>query len=287
MNSRQPPGAKIARPELALKSKSTGKLWKNSKGLHWLDTAATEVWDYNIAIAKDVVNRGLDEINFDYIRFPSDGNLDDITYPIWKSKTPKTTVVKNFYAHVRNALPNARLSADVFGMTTTNSDDLGIGQRLEDALPYFDAVAPMVYPSHYVSGFIGQKNPATAPYEIVKYSIEKALEKITNYRNAWLLAARSGDAARLAKMPAIRAKLRPWLQDFNLGATYRAKEVLAQIKATTDALRGCGDACDEKIYDDLLGSTVEGWMLWNAGNIYTNDALKKETSDASGTTTTQ
>ena len=266
----------LIRPELALKSKSTGKLWKNSRGLYWLDTAAVPVWDYNIAIAKDMVTRGFDEINFDYIRFASDGNLEDIIYPIWKSKTPKAVTVKKFYSYLRNALPNAHLSADVFGMTTTNSDDLGIGQHLEDALPYFDVVAPMVYPSHYGSGFIGQKNPAEAPYEVVKYSIEKAIEKIKNYRTSWLLAARSGDKARLEKLPEFRGVIRPWLQDFNLGATYRAKEILAQIKATTDALRGCNDACDNQIHDELLGKEVGGWMLWNASNIYTNDALQKE-----------
>lgn len=265
----------LVRPELALKSKSTGKLWKNSRGLYWLDTSAKEVWDYNIAIARDMAARGFDEINFDYIRFPSDGNLDDIVYPKYKNTTPKATVVKNFYAHLQSALPGIRLSADVFGMTTTNADDLGIGQRLEDALPYFDAIAPMVYPSHYIPGFIGQKNPATAPYEVVKYSLEKALEKIKNYRAGWLLAARSGDAARLGTMPEAKAKLRPWLQDFNLGATYRAKEILAQIKATTDALQG----------DEPLGEKVDGWMLWNARNIYTNDALQKEIVSTATTTT--
>jgi hypothetical protein len=270
----------IAHPELALKSKSTGKLWKDNKGLHWIDAAATAAWDYNIEIARDMLSRGFDEINFDYIRFPSDGNLDDILYPISNNKTVKAAVIKKFYAYLRAALPNARLSADVFGMTTTNSDDLGIGQHLEDALPYFDVVAPMVYPSHYVAGFIGQKNPAAAPYEIVQYSIAKALEKIKNYRATWLLAARSGDAARLTKTPEAKAKLRPWLQDFNLGATYRAKEILAQIKATTDAIRGC-ETCDEVIHDELLGEDVDGWMLWNASNVYTSDALKKDPAENS------
>ncbi len=276
----------IAHPEWTLKSKSTGKLWKNNKGLYWLDAGAKPVWDYNIAIARDMLSRGFDEINFDYIRFPSDGNLEDIAYPISKNGHPKATIIKNFYAYLRSALPNGRLSADVFGMTTTNSDDLGIGQHLEDALPYFDVVAPMVYPSHYGSGFIGQKNPAEAPYEVVKYSIAKALEKIKNYHTSWILAARSGDEARLAKLPEFRGKLRPWLQDFNLGATYRAKEILAQIKATTDAIRNCGETCDVEIHDELLGGQVDGWMLWNAGNVYTSDALKKDSLPMERATTT-
>ena len=132
----------------------------------------------------------------------------------------------------------APLSIDLFGMTTTNTDDLNIGQNLENALKYFDYVSPMVYPSHYPKGFNGYANPAAKPYEIVKFSMNSAVE-------------------RAVKASTTPLKLRPWLQDFNLGATYDAPMVRAQIQAT---------------YDSHLNS----WMLWNASNRYTIKALDKQ-----------
>ena len=127
------------------------------------------------------------------------------------------------------------ISVDLFGMTTTNSDDLNIGQILEYAAPYVDYIAPMVYPSHYPKTFQGFANPAEHPYEVVKFAMEKGVEK--------LIAASSTPS-----------KLRPWLQDFDLGATYDASMVRAQIQATYDA-------------------GLTSWMLWDAANRYTRDAL--------------
>lgn len=280
----------LLRPDLALQSKSTGKLWKNYKGLTWLDTASKAVWDYNIEIAKDALSRGFDEINFDYIRFTSDGNLADIKYPVWDGKTPKREVIRQFFAYLRDALPEAKLSADLFGMVTTNKDDLGIGQTLEDALPYFDAIAPMVYPSHYIKGFIGIQNPALYPYEVVKYSMTEAIKKIAKYeaKRETILASASiaQNVGQIQVPPPVRAKLRPWLQDFNIGATYDAEKVQKQIKAVSDAVWSCvprvKDApltiktCDDKIHNELLGGIVGGWMLWNPRNIYTEEALMIE-----------
>lgn len=290
----------LARPELALRSAKTGKQWKNSKGLMWMDTASKEVWDYNIAIAKDALARGFDEINFDYIRFASDGDLKDIRYPVWDTTTPKRDVVKRFFAYVREQLPDAKISADLFGMTTTNKDDLNIGQYLEDALPYFDAIAPMVYPSHYRSGFIGIENPANAPYEVVRYSLDEAIKRIKAYEFSRNEAERQNQLAQASAMfmpvpPPARARLRPWIQDFNLGAMYDAEKVQAQIRATTDAALECAwtipaDAparansgqtkpppCDGKIHPEAIdGRFVDGWMLWNPSNVYTEEALQAE-----------
>ena len=98
------------------------------------------------------------------------------------------------------------LSADLFGMTTTNAGDLGIGQVLGKTLPYFDYVDPMVYPSHYPATFLGYENPADHPYEVIKYSLDKGIAKA-------VMASSSPE------------KLRPWLQDFNLGAVYTANMV--------------------------------------------------------------
>lgn len=236
------------RPDLAIyniaqsKNSATPVLWGNNNGLHWVDPASEEVWDYNIEIARDALNHGFDEINFDYVRFPTDGNLKNMGFPSWDKKTVKSVVMENFFKKVRQELPEATLSADLFGLATVSNDDLGIGQILEKALPYFDYVCPMIYPSHFASGFLGFKNPADYPYEVIKYSMDGALFKHQMMQEN-------------TKKPL--AKIRPWIQDFNLGAVYDASMVSAQIKAVSDA----------------LGADYVGFMLWSPSNIYTAEAL--------------
>lgn len=233
------------RPDLAVKKRSdTSVVWKDFKGLSFTDPGAKDVWDYHVKIAKESYAIGFDELNFDYIRFPSDGPMTDI-YFSWSDGRKKTEVLGEFFAYLHKELSplGIVMSADLFGMTTTNSDDLNIGQKLEVALPYFDFIAPMVYPSHYPKNFLGFENPASHPYEVIKYSMDEAVKKI-NVFNATVASTSP-------------LKLRPWLQDFNLGATYTPEMVRAQIQAT---------------YDSGLNS----WMLWNASNRYTEDALTSE-----------
>lgn len=244
----QDPTLALARPELALTSSSTGKQWKDYKGVMWIDTASQEAWDYNIEIAQDALARGFDEINFDYIRFASDGNMKDVIYPAWDKKTSRSEIVRKFFQYLREHLADARLSADLFGYTTLLYDDLGIGQIIENAYIYFDYVAPMVYPSHYNNGFLGYKNPAEKPYEVVYESVSTAYQRLENLKNA-------STTAQL-----VRGQLRPWLQDFDLGATYDAAKVRAQISATYKA----------------ASSTPIGWMLWAPSNVYTKGALLTE-----------
>src|SRR3989338_2395303 len=253
-----------ARPDLALTSSSTGKTWGDYKGLTWMDPASQEVRDYNILIAKDALERGFDELNFDYIRFASDGNLNDIKYPFWDEKTLKTRVIQEFFKYLRQELADAKLSADLFGLVTINADGLGIGQHLEYALPYFDAIAPMVYPSHYFKGFNGYQNPAEFPYEVVKYYLDRAIERITNYELGIMNKATTTTATSSiihdSNFIIPVAKLRPWLQDFDLGADYDAAKVRAQIQAAYDAASN-------------TTKFLDGWMLWNASNVYTKEAL--------------
>jgi len=231
------------RPDLAVKKTQEGDVWKDHKGISWLDAGATDVWEYVIDLARYSYSVGFDEINFDYIRFPSDGDMSQIYYPFSESRIMadvdmgKAKILREFFSYLDGKLSDLDLviSADLFGMVTTNSDDLNIGQVLEYTLPWFDYVSPMVYPSHYPTGFIGLSNPAANPYEVVKYSMDKAVIK-----------------AQEAGVDPL--KLRPWLQDFDLGADYNAAEVRAQIKATYDA-------------------GLNSWLLWSASNRYTVDAL--------------
>ncbi len=227
------------RPDLAVKRISDGGIWKDYKGVSWLDSGSKEVWDYLIALAKESYDIGFDELNFDYIRFPTDGNMKDIYFPFSNGKV-KADVMKSFFAYLNQNLKDtgAPISADFFGMTMTNTDDLNIGQVLENALPYFDYILPMVYPSHYPSGFNGYKNVNEHPYDIVKFSMDKGVERTK-------LATSSP------------SKLRPWLQDNDYPVPYTPDMVRAQIQATYD-------------------SGLDSWMLWDAGNTYTVEALNSK-----------
>lgn len=225
-------------PDLAVQKKD-GTVWKDRKGLAFVDVSSKPYWDEIIALAKDSYALGFDEINFDYIRFPSDGNMKDITFP-QSGEMPKAEALKNFFAYLHQELLGTGIvtSADLFGMTTSNTDDLGIGQVLENTLPYFDYIAPMVYPSHYPPGFNGYKKPAEMPYEVIKYAMGKGVER----------------AVAASTTP---NKLRAWIQDFDLGAVYTADMIRDQKRA---------------LYE--LG--LDSWMIWDPSNKYTRAALDPE-----------
>ncbi len=235
-------------PDWAVKKASNGLVWSDRKGITWIDPGAKPFWDYIVEIGLLSYEIGFDELNFDYIRFPSDGNMKDIKYP-WSGARKKSDVLSEFFKYLDQSFSHidVSISADLFGMTTSNSDDLNIGQVLEDALYSFDYVAPMVYPSHYPKTFNGWNNPAEKPYELIYYVMKKGIDKA-------LFASSSPN------------KLRPWLQDFDLGADYNSGMVRAQIQATYDA-------------------GLNSWMLWDPKNIYTKEALLPYWQGKTGTTT--
>lgn len=219
-------------PEVAIK-RTDGRIWKDFRGLAWVDPASRFVWEYNKEVAKSAILQGFQEVNFDYIRFPSDGPLADMQFPFFETGRDKNEVIAEFFRYISHELRfyPANISVDVFGMTLVRSDGLNIGQRYEDALDYVDFICPMVYPSHYPRGFLGYENPAEFPYEVLKESFKNAKEKFQGRR----------------------AKLRPWLQDFDLGAVYDREKIRAQIQAAEEA-------------------GAAGWMIWNSSNIYTEEA---------------
>lgn len=245
-------------PEWAVKTKE-GKVWQDYKGVKWLDAGAKPVWDYLVAIGKEAHAVGFDELNFDYIRFPSDGNLVDIAYS-WGAGRNRVEVMKDFfrYMHDQFATTGIPISADLFGLTTSADGDLGIGQVLEYALAEFDYVSPMVYPSHFGYGFNGYKKPAQYPYEVVKYSMDHAIAKAeattTRLRSLGEELIASTTPPLYTKQTYDKNKLRPWLQAFDLGAIYTPAMVRTQIQATYD-------------------SGLTSWMLWNAGSVYNKEAL--------------
>jgi hypothetical protein len=248
-------------PALAIKT-SQGKVWKDNKGLAWLDPAAKKVWDYNIDLAKEAAKLGFDEINFDYVRFPSDGDLETAVYPFWDEETLKSEIMRQFFEYLYNALAplGIKTSVDIFGQTFYNTDDLGIGQLMEIVVPYFDYVSPMVYPSHYIKGFLGFQNPVSKPYEVVKTTLEVGQARLSILRQAIIDSSATNAPEYVSKIRRIKpkgemAKIRPWLQDFDLGMEYGSAEVAAQIRASEET-----------------GSF--GWMFWNASNVYTEAAFK-------------
>lgn len=226
-------------PGVALQLKD-GSLWRDNKNTYWTDPASRKVWDHNVAIAKKAIDLGFDELNFDYIRFPSE-KITSIVYPVYNGTTPKHEVIRSFWQYLRGKLkeydPEIVLSADLFAFNMISEGDLGIGQRFRDSLDIFDVVAPMIYPSHYTPGNFGIQNPAAHPYEIVYQSLMKGKGQIERYAST------------------TSTIIRPWLQDFKMGAVYDAVMVRKQIQATYDA------------------GFDRGWMLWNPNNVYTEGAL--------------
>ena len=233
-------------PEYAVKTKS-GEVWKDYKGVSWLDVGAKPVWNYIRDIGNEAYSLGFDELNFDYIRFPSDGNMSDIKYTYSEGKI-KSEAIKEFFIYLDNEFRprNIPISADLFGMTTSNTDDLGIGQVLENALAHFDFVAPMVYPSHYPPNFNGWKKPAEKPYDVIYFAMSRAYNRAITATSSPM-------------------KLRPWLQDFSIGGTYYTSDMIREEKRA--------------VYDVGLDS----WMMWNASNNYTYSALDIASTTATST----
>ncbi len=120
------------KPELAIKNPD-GSVWHNHADLGWTNPYDKRVWDYNVSIAEVAARAGFDEIQFDYVRFPTDGDVESIVYPK-KTATPPGWVIAQFvhYATQRLKPLGVRVSADVFGLSATR--DLGIGQNPATAL---------------------------------------------------------------------------------------------------------------------------------------------------------
>lgn len=225
-------------PEYAYTDSKTGKAWNDVRKLGWVRTDIPAVWEYNAAIAKDAIAQGFDEINIDYVRFPSDGVLTTIKERP-STSAQRIAMLEDFFKYMDIAIRQelqVPLSADIFGLALSAKDDLGIGQKLENIAPYVDYIAPMIYPSHFADGTYGFKKPALKPYEVITKSLSDGLAKFT--------------AAGIDPI-----KMRPWLQDFNLGAIYTKDMVLAQVRASED-------------------QGVLSWMMWDASNQYTKDAFQ-------------
>jgi hypothetical protein len=218
------------RADMAIKRRGGG-IWTNSIGLGWSNPYSRKVWDYNVDIAESAARAGFDEIMFDYIRFPTDGDLASAVFP-GKVNERKGETLSRFLTYARERLSplGVRISAAVFGLSATR--DLGIGQRPKLLAKQLDAIYPMVYPSHYGPGELGLDDPNASPQQTVALSLRAFRQQLR------------GSDTRLV----------PWLQDFSLGRTYTLADVKAQILAARRM-------------------KSQGFLLWNAGGVYTEGAL--------------
>ena len=194
-------------PELAVR-RADGSLWKTTGGLAWLNPYSRAAWRFDVDVAVAAAKAGFDEIQFDYVRFPSDGDVSQIRYPGRHPQPMKLTIAAFLRYAVSRLHPlGVRVSADVFGLSATH--DLGIGQYPGQIGNIVDAIYPMAYPSHYTPGEYNLPDPNAAPGPTVSHTLHDFRSQL------------SGSTAVLV----------PWLQDFSLGHTYTAADVTAQIAA--------------------------------------------------------
>lgn len=227
----------VARPEWSVK-RTDGDPWEDDNGVRWVDSFNENVWDYNIELAREAVALGFAEVQWDYVRFPDvPGSYPvEAVYPARDGRT-KTQAIREFlgYSAQRLADLEVPVTADVFGITTSTTRDIGIGQVWEAMSDQVDVLLPMVYPSHYPTGSWHYETPNAAPYQIVKLALEDGVARSDTIPDA--------------------AAIRPWLQAFSLGEpAYGPMHIRAQIDATYDA-------------------GLSEWVLWHPGVRYPVEAF--------------
>ena len=239
----------IKRPDLALKDKK-GQIWRDNDGIAWLNPYNKASWRYLVNIAKEAVKMGFDEIQFDYVRFTTSGNMSTVDYG--KTKMAKYEAINGFLAFARQQMPHTIISANVFGIICESPGDTeGIGQYLELIGKDVDYISPMFYPSHYACGQIVNNvefpKPDFDPYGIVYNALTKTKTRVAPIKN-------------------YRANFRPYLQDFTANylepgnfQTYGHEQVRQQIKAVYDA-------------------GYQSWLFWNINNEYSEDGFLPKTN---------
>jgi hypothetical protein len=226
------------RPDWAIRLRADpSKPWHDRQGRPWLDANQRGVWQYAADLAREAVSLGFSEVQFDYVRFPDDKRLvAEATFPLANGRK-RAEVIRDQLAFTRAALAplHVPVTADVFGLTASDTTDMGIGQRWEMFADQVDVVLPMSYPSHYAKGTYDLAEPNAHPYAVIDHTLKDAKR-----RSAKLTGA---------------ASIRPWYQDFTLGPPhYGAAQVRAQIQAGYD-------------------NGIMSWLLWNPGSRYGGDEL--------------
>ena len=225
-------------PQLAVHNVQTGKPWTDFRGNIWLDPFEPGVAEYIAKIARDLANKGFDEVQLDYVRFYSDGNYNTADTNLPNTQSFRLPAIQRLFRVVSNALAPTKtfFGADVFPISFIAKDDQGIGQRPEVIMPYVDYFDPMVYPSHYGPYTFGYAVPNEHPYQIINRTLQIMNKEAASINRA--------------------LKIRPWIQDFGYGSfrAYTATDIRAEMKALSD-------------------NNAAGWMIWNAAARFTVAAL--------------
>jgi hypothetical protein len=210
-----------------------GSTWRDKQGLAWVNAHDKRVWEYNLAIAEELVGMGFEEIQWDYIRFPEPyKSLPTQVFPGATMSKPDALAAFLKESRQRLGKYGVRTTADILGLVTNVRGTLEVGQNWEKLSPVTDVLLPMVYPSHYPRGSLGVAHPNGQPYDIIKIALDTA-------------------RARDEKLGITKAEhVRPWLQAFSLGQPkYGPEQITAQKKAVYDA-------------------GYHGWILWSPGSMY-------------------
>lgn len=258
--------SKFARkyPHLAFKSKKTGKLWSDYRKDHWLDPAAKEVRQFIAGTAVAAYGVGCDEVNFDYIRYPSavDANVFDISFPFtvasdWRSSGPaKREAMKGFMNYLQDSLAPRVYSADLFGYTFLFGSEPAIGQYTEAFAAAGFILSGMQYPTHYGcnDAMLKVRDPSLYPFVVHNVTLEKGIAHL--------------------KAKNINAKIRPWIQAFSIYNICRYTK------------KGCPKGCGGKMLvyghsemqeqvDALAKHGIFSWMAWDSRSIYNPNHFKK------------
>ncbi len=226
--------------DLAIKRKSDLTPWLDKNGKPWLDPHQRVVWQYAADLAREAYDLGFSEVQFDYVRFPDERRLiAEAVFPLANGRS-RAQVIRDQLGFVRKALKpqRMRVTADVFGLTATDTTDMGIGQRWEMFVDQVDVVLPMIYPSHFARGTYKLRNPNAHPYRTIDHALKDVIARSDSVPNA--------------------ATVIPWYQDFTLGPPrYGAAEIRAQKKAGYD-------------------NGFQSWILWNPKSNYTIAALEPQ-----------
>lgn len=252
--------------------KKQGGLWRDKQGTLWIDPYRKEVWDYNIQIAKEVAQKGFKEIQFDYVRFPTNGRKVDQEVAFYQPNgRTKQQVIADFLAYARKELEGypVYISADVFGLVPSVQNDMGIGQKWDLVSSQVDYISPMMYPSHYGNGTYGIKVPDAQPYKTIRAGLQEAILKNRTIKGKGTASKGinkgTNSKDRYSKDESGQNKqaiIRPWYQDFTARwvpghILYGPQQVLDQIRAGKE-----------------LG--VDQYLIWDAANTYSEAAWRRK-----------
>jgi len=232
--------ARIAcfRDDLALKEKpqwaiqsARGGVWNRNGRELWLDPTNAQVQQYAIDLACEIADLGADEIQFDYVRFPTEGDRGDAVYAYNFGRISRRETIAEFLKNAQQAIHshNANFSIDIFGVVAWGfeGDIESTGQQIGLLAGYCDVISPMLYPSHFNDNFRGKSHPGDEPYYFI-------------YQGSKMVAELSGG----------RTHVRPWLQAFGWRVSnYNAAYIKEQVRASIDA-------------------QCSGYLFWNAKNSY-------------------